>query len=170
MSTNSRCESFSLFNYLHDDLKMTVLSFVADAPFESRNITLPKSSLTHTLPQVSRKFRELCDTEHYWKDAIVRQIIAEPFLWKRALHRMIDSPLTQCEDVKAASNLVKMAYDRKQFSKYKDMYRDIVKNHLRFVGPVFYMCGQGKLRKSLTSVSNSSSGVAYSNFSFHHFT
>ncbi|KAL7562405.1 hypothetical protein ACA910_007726 [Epithemia clementina (nom. ined.)] len=142
MSSKSQPDSFSLFNYLHDDLKVTVLSYVADAPFESRNITIPTSSLTHILPQVSRKFRFLCNTEYYWKDALVRQIMAEPFLWKRALHRILNLPLTQNEDAESAEQLVMKAFKQQKYVDFKDMYRDIVKNHLRFVGPVFYMCGQ----------------------------
>ena len=137
-------QSFSLFNYLHDDLKMTVLSFVADAPFENRTITIPTSSLTHTLPKVSRKFRLLCDTEYYWKDAIVRQIMAEPFLWKRALHRILSLPLAANHDKEYAKKLVATAFEQKQYPTFKQMYSDVVKNHLRFVGPVFDMCGQGK--------------------------
>eukprot|EP00522_Entomoneis_paludosa_P013851 CAMPEP_0172447676 /NCGR_PEP_ID=MMETSP1065-20121228/6941_1 /TAXON_ID=265537 /ORGANISM="Amphiprora paludosa, Strain CCMP125" /LENGTH=350 /DNA_ID=CAMNT_0013199039 /DNA_START=252 /DNA_END=1304 /DNA_ORIENTATION=- len=162
------CRSFSLFPYLHDDLKLTILSFVADAPFEPRfNRNSSRSGLTHALPQVSRKFQQLSDTDFFWKHAILRQVENEPFLWKTALERMVATPTAVAPATRTVSQggesseptscslvppmpitlspnetLLIAALEQKGYPSFKAMYQDIVTYHLRYVGPVFCMGGQ----------------------------
>jgi hypothetical protein len=84
--------SFGLFPYLNDDLKRVILSYVADAPMEitaTATLGYVKSSLTHQLPHVSRKFRDISQTDAYWKDAVLRQTKKEPVLWETALREII---------------------------------------------------------------------------------
>lgn len=142
--------SFGLFHYLNDDLKVAVLSFVADAPFESLPENYPRSSLTHKLPLVSRKFRYFSDSNEYWVNAIVRQIRKEPFLWQNALLRIgnensASSNMRQDADITDQLQLATRAYKAGNYVNYKALYQDVVCRHLRFKGPVFYMQGQIQL-------------------------
>jgi len=125
-------ESFMLFPYLHDDLKMSVLSFVADAPLEAMPKNYPRSFLTNELPRVSQKFRRLSTFDGYWKDAVLRQMQKEPFLWKRAL-RSIASTNDDCQD----GELVEEAHNALGKPTFKSMYEQVLNNHLRFKGPVW---------------------------------
>jgi hypothetical protein len=79
---------FKLFPYLNDDIKFTILSFVADAPFERLPENYPVSTLTHNLPLVCRKFRDIAEHDVHWKNAILRSCKREPELWKAALDRL----------------------------------------------------------------------------------
>jgi len=138
--------SFAMFPQLHAELQVSILGFVADAPFESLPENYPKSSLTHILPHVCKKFRTFSEADSYWKEAIHRQTAKEPFLWKTALHRISgtdsDSPEYESESIK---DLADRAYNALNKPAYKSMYRIILNNHLRFKGPVFYMDGQVQL-------------------------
>ena len=82
---------FKLFSYLSEDLKATVLSFVADAPFETVTLpqNYPKSNLTHSLPAVNRHFRSLCNGNLFWKEAVIRMTKQEPDLWTKALRALL---------------------------------------------------------------------------------
>lgn len=142
-------KSFHLFVYLNEDIKATVLSFLADAPFECTQEVGSASSLTHKLPHVSQKFRRLASLDLLWKDAMLRQMKKEPFLWKPALHKMMqiaaDGQDSKGEKEKESSpqELVEEAYKCNNCSSYKVLYQNVVTKHLRFKGPVFHMEGQG---------------------------
>lgn len=143
---NSSTASFHLFTDLHEDLKLAILSFVADAPFESMPENYPKSSLTHTLPLVSKQFRVFCEEQSYWKAAIERQFQKEPFLWKRALHKICDiAPASKEAGTATAPDLVEQAAQALQKPSFKALYKKIVTDHIRFKGPVFFMGGQVQL-------------------------
>ena len=140
--------NFHLFAYLNEDIKMNVLSFLADAPFESMPDNYPTSNLTHNLPQVSQKFRMLASSDLYWKDAMVRQTKKEPFLWKSALSQMRRKYDNEgyAEEEKECSpqELVEYTYKSNNYPSYKVFYKNVVSQHLRYKGPVFVMEGQGK--------------------------
>lgn len=150
--------TFHLFAYLNEDIKMTILSFLADAPFESMPDNYPTSTLTHDLPQVSQKFRLLASSDVYWKEAMVRQTKREPFLWKSALDKLRNphhqqegctttnaTTTTTAQEEKESSprELVEDAYKNTNHSSYKMLYQNVVTHFLRFKGPVFVMEGQG---------------------------
>ena len=140
-------KTFHLFAYLNEDIKATVLSFLADAPFEGLPDNYSTSTLTHKLPQVSQKFRMLASSDLYWKDAMVRQTKKEPFLWKSALSKLRTNSDDYGEEEKDSSpqELVEDAYRSNNYSSYKTFYQSIVTKHLRYKGPVFIMEGQGTL-------------------------
>lgn len=141
--TMNQEKSFHLFVYLNEDIKSTVLSFLADAPFEFTQEVGCASSLTHNLPRVSQKFRVLASSDLLWKDAVVRQTKKEPFLWKPALDKMATRIHDEEEKVSTPQELVEEAYKSNNYSSYKVLYQNIVTNHLRYKGPVFHMEGQG---------------------------
>ena len=141
-----QARTFHLFAYLNEDIKMTILSFLADAPFESMPDNYPTSTLTHDLPRVSQKFRLLASSDVYWKQAMVRQTMREPFLWKSALRKLRNGGGAANEEEKDESSpqeLVEDAYKNTNHSSYKKLYQNVVTHYLRFKGPVFAMEGQG---------------------------
>jgi hypothetical protein len=148
--TMARSRSFHMFPYLHEDIKTTVLSFLADAPFEEMPENYLKSSLTHSLPQVSKKFRTLASSDLYWKEAVVRQLVREPFLWKEALRKMNSSSRSnenveeEKENSITAEELAQETFASNEYASYKSLYQNVVTKYLRYKGPVFHMEGQRK--------------------------
>lgn len=148
-------KQFSKFSDLHDDIKLNILSFVADAPFESLPQHYPKSALTHQLPFVCKKFRSFAQLDGFWKDAALRQLSKEPFLWKEALLRVCGDANTTTIGgsgnslENSAVSLVERAFgalsSHHERSSYKLLYQTAVTNHLRFKGPVFFMPGNLQL-------------------------
>jgi hypothetical protein len=157
---------FKLFPYLQDELKLTILSFVAYAPFETMPEHYPKSALTDELPLISRRFRSMCNSDVLWKDAVVRITKKEPKMWKAGLRKIIDEALiTRESDDTAASHhrdetiagLVERTHDTLRshipdaidtIGVYKSIFEQVVNQHLRFKGPVFIMPGQVALGQS----------------------
>jgi hypothetical protein len=127
---------------LHDDLKLNILSFVADAPLEGSCTAKDylQSSLTHTIPLVSKKFRDFSRSDAFWKRALVRQVLNEPFLWRAGLRNMCqqDPRLTSSS---SGVDLVEIAGSLLGTS-YKQLYAQVLSEQVRFKGPVFFMPGQ----------------------------
>lgn len=149
---------FGLFPYLSDDLKHTILSFIADAPLEDLPDNYIKSTLTHELPHVSKKFHKLTKRDDYWKTAIVRQASREPLLWRKALARTCSQHLKsesrsanfqrrQQADNTTETNLELIERTHKTLGKptYKSIYKNVVSNHLRFKGPALIFLGRIQL-------------------------
>lgn len=135
---------FKLFPYLHEELKLAILSFVADAPFETMP-NYPESALTHKLPLISRQFRSICNSDLLWKEALIRITKQEPGLWKDALARISGGGEMQQDE--SALNLVERTHhhllaNTPNSCSYKSIYKQVVNSHLRFKGPVFCMPGQ----------------------------
>jgi hypothetical protein len=134
--------SFHLFNYLCDELKMSVLSFVADAPFEVMPENYRKSSLTHKIPHVSRKFRDLSKSDLYWKMALERQVENESVNWRTALHRICNTKATDPRYMnESVHDIVKRTHKVQGKPSFQKIYQDVVSKHLRFKGPVFMKSG-----------------------------
>jgi hypothetical protein len=127
---------FKLFPYLHEELKLTILSFVADAPFETMPENYPKSALTNELPSVSRQFRSICNSDVLWKDALIRITKKEPELWKAALRTMCKEqqpPQQQPQnpddgDEESILNLVERTHRHQQFLRANCGLRQRLKN------------------------------------------
>jgi hypothetical protein len=143
--------SFHLFPYLCDELKITVLSFIADAPFEVMPENYRKSSLTHKIPHVSRKFRDLSKSDLYWKTALERQVENESVNWRTALHRICKTKPTDARYTnESVEEIVKRTHKVQGKPSYKNIYQDVVSKHLRFKGPVFMKSGQVVLGEAYT--------------------
>ena len=77
-----------------------------DGSERSSGNSYAKSSLTHQLPQVSRKFRDWTLADSYWKDAVLRQTKKEPGLWQTALKNIIaERVLGLPQDVRVDKNV-----------------------------------------------------------------
>lgn len=131
-------KDFPQVSLLGDDIVAHVLSFVADAPFENSRGLDPNfvSSLTHSLPFVSKQFRRLVKRDCFWKDALIRQVSAEP-LWNRGLMGLYPGP-GQIPEVGNASELVEVM-QTSLGAACKELYRRVLNEKIRFVGPIFYM-------------------------------
>mmetsp|Transcript_47568 Transcript_47568/g.101075 ORF Transcript_47568/g.101075 Transcript_47568/m.101075 type:complete len:410 (+) Transcript_47568:154-1383(+) len=105
-ATPSKAEQSSSLSIFHEDVILSMLSYVADVPFEmaeAPNARAPidsHSTLTHTLPLVCKQFHKL--TRHHdlhWKHALLRLMRKEPTLWEEGLKRvMFDS---KCDELRA---------------------------------------------------------------------
>lgn len=130
---------------------MSVLSFVADAPFEVMPENYRKSSLTHKIPHVSRKFRYLSKSDLYWKTALERQVENEPANWRTALHRICKTkPTDVCYKNESVEEIVMRTHNMQGKPRYQQIYQDVVSKHLRFKGPVFMKSGQVVLGEAYT--------------------
>jgi hypothetical protein len=151
---------FRMFPYLQDDIQMSILSYVAEAPLEGMPDNYPRAPLTHSLNQVNRNFRKWCSSDLFWKDAIVRMIRREPKLWNAALQNiqrtvhtmennnkeLLCSNVTKKENKKRADSssccLQQWILPTVRIPHYKALYEIVVNQYLRFKGPVVYMPGQ----------------------------
>ena len=149
MQRSEQPTSFSCFGSLSNDLKVHVLSFAADAPLESfvNDQNSPEktswkapqhSSLTHILPLVSKEFQNLADSDVLWKEAIVRQVNNDPLVWGTAVKDILSNTTKTCDGL-AIGETLQIILKRGEHCRYKDIYRDILCDHVRFVGPVFCM-------------------------------
>jgi hypothetical protein len=163
--------SFCLFPYLSDDLKMTILSFVATAPLENplaQNYcpdedgdatilgTGKGPTLTCALPLVSHKFRTFSQHDLYWKPALMRQVQQEPLLWKTALSHIISSGSISLLDASNATECVveqafavqRQAYQDQSVGAYgyKQFYQYVVSQYIRIASiPVYHHPGPVQL-------------------------
>lgn len=83
--------SLSIF---HEDILLAILSYVADVPLEmvdsARAPVDSHSTLTHTLPLVSKQFHKLTlNHDLYWKHALLRLVHKQPSLWEEGMTRVI---------------------------------------------------------------------------------
>jgi len=85
--------SLSIF---HEDILLAILSYVADVPYEMADIPATRaptdthSTLTHTLPLVSKQFHRLArNHDLYWRQALLRLLHDEPKLWEEGMKRVI---------------------------------------------------------------------------------
>ena len=105
---NSTPSALSIFN---EDILLSILSYVADVPFEMtdsvygieserrRAPTDSYSTLTHTLPLVSKQFYNLTSTHDlYWKAALLRLVKKEPNTWGEGLKRIIFD--AKCDEIR----------------------------------------------------------------------
>lgn len=84
----------SALSIFHEDILLAILSFVADVPFEmvdsARAPIDSHSTLTHTLPLVSKQFHKLTlRHDLYWKHALLRLLHKQPCLWDEGMKRVI---------------------------------------------------------------------------------
>lgn len=127
-------KTFPSFKALGEDIMVHVLSFVADAPFETNSSHI--STLTHCLPLVSKQFHRLVQsTDCFWKDALFRQATKEPPLWHSGLKQL-------CQNQEAKDKSLSALLDDLQEETGMDcldLYKEVLQKKIRCVLPVFYM-------------------------------
>lgn len=140
--TDKTPRTFTLFGNFSEDIRFMILSFVADAPHE---ISVPgplryqfkPSSLTTTLPLVSKEFSQFARHDSLWLAALTRQLQhpAQQGHWKGGLRRLL--PL-ECE-VKDSTILQSVQEELGGAITYREIYRKVFSNHIQFEAPVFIM-------------------------------
>jgi hypothetical protein len=102
-SDTSSSETFSYFKDLTDDLQISIVSFVADAPFERSlcHLIEPnaddvavvcRSTLTHVLPLVSKRFCSYSQQNLLWKNALHRLLQSDKVVWKNGIFYLLRVP------------------------------------------------------------------------------
>ncbi len=105
--------SLSIFN---EDILLSILSFVADTPFEMAghdNPTCGQSSLTHTLPLVSKQFHRLTKQHDiFWENALLR-LVKKEHLWEDGMKRFVFD--SKCDKIR--SDILKRNHNRNRRGK-----------------------------------------------------
>ena len=94
----SQPSSLSIFN---EDILLAIMSYIADTPFEvvsDEDPTCGKSTLTHTLPFVSKQFHRLTNHDIFWKNALQR-LVRDEFLWEEGMKRFVFD--SKCDKIRA---------------------------------------------------------------------
>lgn len=140
MDDDTNEPDFTLFHELQEEIKVCILTFVADAPLErpsfNGNGQSPDSTLTHRLPYVSKEFKRLASLDCFWKAATRRRAGVEP-LWRFALYTITDTKENDWIQ-KSITALIECAHDHIAGG-YKELYKCVVSTYLRFTSPVFHM-------------------------------
>jgi hypothetical protein len=132
------CEKprFTCFRDLGEDLMAHVFSFVADVPFETTGCDAPsyKSTLTHVLPFVSKDVCQLVSTEFFWKSALDRLVVKDPFLWGKGLACFLpkDAPLSE-------SSLAQQVLEHLNMTSFLRLFQRLTSEYIRSDGPIFFM-------------------------------
>ncbi|GAX28643.1 hypothetical protein FisN_1Hh566 [Fistulifera solaris] len=123
-NTASSC-SLPRFPFLEltEELQHHVLSFIADAPFESLGNDDASATLTDVLPLVSKHFQKISRSNLLWKAAFYRAIESDN-VWKRAARsRSLPIPSRSGNDD----------------VDFRSLYRRLYHEEIAFTGPVFIM-------------------------------
>eukprot|EP00545_Synedropsis_sp_CCMP1620_P011917 CAMPEP_0119006016 /NCGR_PEP_ID=MMETSP1176-20130426/2067_1 /TAXON_ID=265551 /ORGANISM="Synedropsis recta cf, Strain CCMP1620" /LENGTH=354 /DNA_ID=CAMNT_0006957897 /DNA_START=181 /DNA_END=1245 /DNA_ORIENTATION=+ len=128
---------FPQFEELHEDLMVNILSYVATVPMEVIHAR-PRSTVTGVLPLVCKQFDQFCKGDYFWRTALERLKLDDPYLWEEGLLRELPA------DTKASENLVDQLHQTLQID-FKTIFRRVFLNYIRFTGPVFYMTGHVRI-------------------------
>ncbi|CAB9499833.1 expressed unknown protein [Seminavis robusta] len=130
-------KTFPQFSEL-GDLKLEVLQFVAEAPFEGQSLNYV-STLTHSLPLVSKELKSLSETDSLWKDSLFRQVTRDPEVWGEGVKKMFLSAGGEDQEGEAWPNLLERVLQTLQLESYRDLYRQVLNSQVRTILPMFVM-------------------------------
>ena len=116
---------FPFFTKLFDEIQMNILSFVADAPFEDVLKGERSSTLTDTLPLVSRKICAMARSNTLW-EAAFRRAIRSDEIWRRAASALDEGAVNNAMD-------------------YRSLYKNVFDTGIAVTGPVFIMGMEGDI-------------------------
>jgi hypothetical protein len=130
---------FTCFLELGEDLMANIFSFVADVPFENPASSF-KSTLTHVLPLVSKDVRRITATDFFWKSALDRLAVKDPYLWRKGLESFLpqDTPLSE-------SSLAQQVSVHLDTTSFLHIFQRLTSEYLRFTAPIFHMQGQVRI-------------------------
>ena len=121
-----------------------VFSFVADVPFENPTSSF-KSTLTHVLPLVSKDVHRITSTDYYWKDALDRLTIKDPYLWQKGLLSFLPKGMQPPSESESSSSLAQQVAVHLNTTSFRHLFRRLTSEYLRFTAPIFHMQGQVRL-------------------------
>lgn len=76
------------FYNLSDEIILEIISYISHAPFESSNED-PTSSLTHTIPYISKQLYTISLSQSLWIASLIRLVERNPLCWKYAFCKML---------------------------------------------------------------------------------
>lgn len=121
-------ESFHFFSELHEDIANHILLFIAEAPLErstERGKRNALSSLTHTIPLVSKAFRDVSRLDFFWKESLLRQLNREDSKrhhWQLGFRRLLPHDIEFGTDSDKLDTLMQETGE----SCYMDVYKNIM--------------------------------------------
>jgi len=119
---------FHLFSELHEDIANHILLFIAEAPLEQsteRGNKNALSSLTHTIPLISKGLWNAASKDFFWKEGLLRQLNRDDsrrYHWQAGLRRLL--PKGSKLNIEA-DKLDAMLQETNEKS-YKDLYQKIM--------------------------------------------
>ena len=138
--------SFPQFGQFDDDIRMLILSFVAEAPFEQRLGDYRQDPLTSTLPLVSKEFNRFVVLDYFWEPILMRQLRHKDHgcLWKEGLLRLLppglDMNSLSGDESTYFERIIRQIRERPENGPdYREIYRKVLTNHIYFDAPVFMM-------------------------------
>lgn len=143
----SQHPSFHSFPNLPDELKLYILSFVAQVSWDTSNSEQRCSTLTHVFPLVSHEFHHLARSDYLWQTTLANLVETEPTLWSSAVLKLCED----CDDEETTldkeqelyslppQELVTLAHSITNEPGYCRLYRMILARYMRFTSPIFCM-------------------------------
>lgn len=175
--SSTKLDFFPQFMSLNEDMQLQIISFISDTPFETLDTTdarnmdenqlidLCQSTLTHTLPFVSKYFYVLLrssEGDHLWKESLMRRMQKDnSFTWKNGICALIkkweNDNITaelSLHHTNDAESLLKVA--SRSYQKYHGiawlenninqlLFRSVVTGYVRYTGHVFIMPGNAQV-------------------------
>lgn len=149
--------TFHQFSLLNEDLQIHIISFVAHVPFEEHASRRDSSLLMRALPYVSHQFHAMIQSDHLWQAGLERMIRQDPTLWGTALlklwHEQQDASTTSMndDDIRVDSpKFVPFVHQALNEPGYMNLFKMVLQNQLRFIGPVFIMAGVVRLGEGIS--------------------
>lgn len=141
--------AFHYFNELNDELKLNILTFIVDAPFEE-SASVSGSTLTSVLPFVCHQFNLFCRSKDFLWSICMRRLIAnERDIWAASIAEFTGSNLSSSNDfellVKGCEKietLIKLQEDMQVdriYGSHGELFRYIFRNYILYESPLFYM-------------------------------
>ena len=131
--------SFHLFPLLPRDVKLHILAHVAEA--STGEPLTSTSPLTHVLPLVSHEMRDLCQSNHLWRNALEILVRKESFLWRKGLLMLCETNDTVHldHDDFVPSELVARVHARMNHPGYLSLSKMVKRLFTQFTANVFAM-------------------------------
>ena len=119
-----------------------------------------KSTLTHVLPYIKRD-AFLQGRDLFWNQALMQNVKEEPFLWKTALEKIVHRHLKDKKEelphdeeslIQMAMKVLSLPQNTddgplKSASSHERLFQYILKNHIQYSSPLFYMLGDVEIGK-----------------------
>lgn len=133
------------FEVLGEDSILSIMTFVANAPLEQEvSCKASVSELTNLLPGVNKMFQGLSEHDSLWKPALLRQLQREPKLWTEGLLKLAEKQKlwdADFGDNETTESFLDRVRDAVNSIPYKNIYKQVLSEHIRMTMPVFYMPG-----------------------------
>jgi hypothetical protein len=145
-----RSESaFHFFNDLNEELKLNILTFVVDVPYEYSS-TMCASMLTSILPFISHQFNIYCKSRDFlWEICIQRLMVNESNVWATSLAEFTECSVSEytssellekgCMKIEHLIESDENIQRSRVYGSHGELFRFILVNYIKYESPLFYM-------------------------------